>query len=54
MVLDGEQDEALRVLSQDGLVDLISLDYGSRGLGFLLLDLLEGLSGRVVIVHLLG
>lgn len=34
MVLDGEQDESLRVLLQDGLVNLIRLDCGSHaGLG---------------------
>lgn len=52
MVLDGEQDEALRVLLQDGLVNLLRLNCGSHsGLGLLLL---EGLGGFVVVVHLLG
>lgn len=52
MVLDGEQDEALRVLLQDGLVNLIWLNCRSHGgLGLLLL---EGLGGLVVVVHLLG
>ena len=54
VVLDGEQDEALRVLLQNGLVNLLRLDCGSHGgLGRLLLDLLDGLGGLVV-VHLLG
>lgn len=52
MVLDGKQDEALRVLLQDGLVNLIGLNCRSHGgLGLLLL---EGLGGLVVVVHLLG
>lgn len=52
MVLDGEQDEALRVLLQDGLVNLLRLDCRSHGgLGLLLL---EGLGGLVVVVHLLS
>ena len=53
MVLDGEKDEALAVLLEDGLLDLIGLDARSHGrLGLLLLGSLHAELLRVLGVDL--
>ena len=54
MVLDGEENEAARVLLQEGLNGLLGLDAGGNG-GLDLVGLLGFLDNRLVLsVHLAG